>query len=91
MDTLAVIAIIVGALVLIAILVVLARRGQERREVGHAQVEAQHDDVQHHRGRAEEKRSEAELAEERAKRARAEAELDERRAGEREREVRDSE
>src|SRR5690606_28659800 len=53
--------------------------------------EAQHEDVRHHEGRAQEKRSEAELAEERAKRARAEAELDERRAAERQQEGRGGE
>ena len=91
MDTLAIIAIIVGALILLAIVVALARRGQQRSEIGRAQEEAQHEDVRHHRDQAERKRSEAELAEERARRAKAEAELDEQRAAAREEEVRGTE
>jgi flagellar biosynthesis/type III secretory pathway M-ring protein FliF/YscJ len=87
MSTVAVIAIVVGALILLAIVVAIARNANRRREFSRVQTEAQHDDVQHHRGRADERRHEAELAEERAKRARAEAELDEQRAASRERDL----
>ena len=58
-----------------------ARRGKQRRELGKAQTEAQHDDARHHRDRAEEHRTEAAVAEERSRRAEAEAQLDEERAG----------
>ena len=87
MSTVAVIAIVVGALVVLAVLFAVIRGSSQRRQLGEVQTQAQHDDVQHHRGRAEERRHEAELAEERAKRARAEAELDDRRAEGREREL----
>ena len=87
MSTLAVIAIVVGALIVLAILVSVARRAQHRREFGEAQVEAQHDDARHHRERAEERRTEAAVAEERARRAQVEAELDEERATRREHEL----
>jgi hypothetical protein len=59
-------------------------RRRRDREIGEAQVEAQHDDVAHHREQAQQARGEAELAQERAKRAAAEAELNERKASERE-------
>lgn len=87
MSTVAVIAIVVGVLIVLAIIVAMARRGSQRRELARVQDQAQHDDVRHHRGRADESRHEAELAEERAKRARAEASLDEQRAASREREL----
>jgi FtsZ-interacting cell division protein ZipA len=87
MSTLAIIAIVVGALVLLAILVSVSRRAARRRELGQAQAEAQHDDVRHHRGRAEESRTQAAIAEERAKRAEVEAELNEERATRREHEL----
>jgi flagellar biosynthesis/type III secretory pathway M-ring protein FliF/YscJ len=87
MSTLAVVAIVIGALIVLAILVGMARRARTRRELAHAQVEAKHDDARHHRERAEDKRTEAAIAEERAKRVQVEAELDEERAGQREREL----
>jgi hypothetical protein len=87
MSTIAVIAIVVAALILLAIIVSMARSKAQRREIGQAQVAAKHDDAQHHHDRAGERRHEAELAEEQAKRARAEAELDERRAAGREQEL----
>jgi uncharacterized low-complexity protein len=87
MSTVVIIAIVVAALILAAIVVSIARRTKAKREIGHAQVEAQHDDVRHHRDQAEQKRSEAALSAERAKRAEAEAELNEKRAGEREQEL----
>jgi len=65
----------------------VSRRAAERREVARVQTQAQHDDVDHHRNRADERRQEAEVAEERAKRAKAEAELDEQRAVSREQEL----
>jgi hypothetical protein len=87
MSTLAVIAIVVGVLILLAIVVSAGRRTKQRQELGHAQSEAVHDDVQHHRERAQESRTEAAIAEERAKRAQVEAELDEERASKREQEL----
>jgi FtsZ-interacting cell division protein ZipA len=87
MSTLAIIAIVVGALILLAILVSVARRASQRREIGQAQTEAQHDDARHHRERAEESRTQAAIAEERAKRAQVEAELNEERATRREHEL----
>jgi flagellar biosynthesis/type III secretory pathway M-ring protein FliF/YscJ len=87
MSTLAVIAIVVVALIVVALLISAARRSKRRRELGTAQAEAQHDDVRHHRERADESRTEAAIAEERAKRAKVEAELDEERADAREREL----
>jgi FtsZ-interacting cell division protein ZipA len=82
MSTLAIVALIV-----VAILVSLRRRAGERRKLGQAQHEAQHDDARHHRQRAEESRAEAAVAEERAERAKVEAQLDEERAGRREQEL----
>ncbi len=87
MSTVAVIAIVVAALILLAIIVSMARSKAHRREIAQAQTEAKRDDVQHHHDRASDRRHEAELAEEQAKRARAEAELDERRAAGREQEL----
>jgi hypothetical protein len=87
MSTLAIIAIIVGALILLAIVVSMARRSKQQREFGRAQVEAKQEDVQHHRARAEERRTDAAVAEERAKRADVEAKLDEERAERREHEL----
>jgi flagellar biosynthesis/type III secretory pathway M-ring protein FliF/YscJ len=89
MSTLAVIAIVVVALIVIAVLVSMSRKAGRRRELGHVQAEAQHDDVRHHRERADESRTEAAIAEERAKRAKVEAELDEERASAREQELRE--
>jgi hypothetical protein len=61
-------------------LIAAARKASHRRQLAEAQTEARHDDVRHHREHAEERRSEAAVAEERAKRAKVEAELDEERA-----------
>src|SRR5262245_43786875 len=71
-SAIAIIAIIVGALIIIGLLVSFLRREQADKRVGSAQVQAQHDDLDHHRERADERRAEAELAQERAKRASAE-------------------
>ena len=62
-----------------------ARKSSRRGSSAPAQIEAQHDDVRHHRERADERRTEAAIAEEQAKRAKVEAELDEERARSRER------
>jgi FtsZ-interacting cell division protein ZipA len=85
MSTIAVIAIVVGALIVLAVLV----RASQQRKLGRVQAEAKQDDVQHHRERADESRTEAAIAEERAKRARVEAQLDEERARGREEELSD--
>ena len=77
MSTLAIVAIVIGALIVLAIVVSVARRARSRRELGHMQTDATRDDAHHHRERAEE----------RAKRAQVEAELDEERAGQRERQL----
>lgn len=87
MSTVAVIAIVIGALIVLAIVVSLARRARGRREFADVQGEAQHDDARHHRERAEESRTEAAISSERAERAKVEAELDEERASQREREL----
>jgi uncharacterized low-complexity protein len=87
MSTLAIIAIVVGALIVLAIVVSVARRASQRREFAQVQTEAHHDDARHHRERAEGRRTEAAIAEERAKRAEVEAELDEERAAQREQEL----
>lgn len=87
MSTVAVIAIVVGALIVLAIVVSVARRARNRREFAQVQGEAQHQDARHHRERAEDSRTEAAIAEERAKRAKVEAELNEERADQREREL----
>jgi hypothetical protein len=73
----------------VAIAVSAARKSGRRRQLGHVQAEAQHDDVRHHRERADERRTEAAIAEEKAKRAKVEAELDEERARSREQELSD--
>jgi FtsZ-interacting cell division protein ZipA len=83
----ALIVIIVVAVVVLGLLVWAASRRAHTKEIGEAQVEAQHDDLSHHRDQAREARGEAELAEERARRAAAEAELNERKASEREQEI----
>jgi FtsZ-interacting cell division protein ZipA len=87
MSTVAIIVIAIAVLALIAIVVAMSRRARAKREIGHAQVEAQHDDVDHHRERAEQRRNEAALSEEIARRASAEAELNERQASERAQEL----
>jgi FtsZ-interacting cell division protein ZipA len=87
MSTIAVIAIIVGALILIALLVSMSRKAAQRRQLGKVQQEAHREDVQHHRDQAEERRTEAAVAEERARRVAAEAEAHEERAARREREL----
>lgn len=87
MSTLAIIAIVIGVLVLLALVVSASRRKSHDREFAQVQSEAQHDDARHHRERAEESRTEAAIAEERAKRAQVEAELDEERANQRESEL----
>jgi FtsZ-interacting cell division protein ZipA len=87
MSTLAVIAIVVVAVIVIALVISASRWSRQRRELGQAQSAAKHDDVQHHRERADESRTEAAVAEERAKRAKVEAELNEERAASREREL----
>ena len=87
MSTLAVIAIVVAALILIAIVVSAARKKSHQREFAQVQTEAQHQDVRHHRERADERRTEAAIAEEKAKRAQVEADLDEERARRRESEL----
>jgi len=89
MSTLAIVLIVIAALIVLAIVVSLGRRAEQRRKLGQVQRHAQHDDAQHHRERAEESRSEAAVAEEKADRARVEAELDEERASRREHELRD--
>ena len=87
MSTLAIIAIVLAALIVLAIIVSAARKKSREREFAQVQNEAQHDDVDHHRERAGELRTEAAVAEERAKRAKVEAELDEERAVRREKEL----
>jgi flagellar biosynthesis/type III secretory pathway M-ring protein FliF/YscJ len=87
MSTVAVVAIVIGALIVLAIVVGVARRARSRRQFAEAQGEAQHQDVRHHREKAEESRTEAAIAKERAERAKVEAELDEERASQREREL----
>ena len=87
MSTLAIVAIVIGALILIAVLIAVARRGSSRREMAQVQTHAQQDDARHHREQAQERRTEAAVAEERAERAKVEAELNEERAQSREREV----
>ena len=87
MSTLAIIAIVIGALIVLAIVVSMASRSKKRREFGEVQREAQRDDAGHHRERAEEGRTEAAVAEERAERAKLQAELDEERASRREQEL----
>ncbi len=89
MSTLAVIAIVVAVLIVLALVVSAARRKSHDRQLGQVQTEAQHDDVQHHRERADERRTEAAIAEEKAKRAKVEADLDEERARTREAELGD--
>jgi len=87
MSTIAIIAIIVGAIIVLAILVSMARKAGNRRQIGQAQEQAQRDDAGHHRERAQESRTEAAIAEERAQRAKVEADLDEERASRREQEL----
>jgi FtsZ-interacting cell division protein ZipA len=87
MSTIAIIAIIVGAIIVLAILVSMARKTGKRRELGKVQHQAQRDDAHHHRERAEESRTEAAIAQERAERAKVEADLNEERATRREQEL----
>jgi uncharacterized membrane protein YcjF (UPF0283 family) len=87
MSTIAIIAIVIGALIVLAIVVSMVRRAGQRRKLGQVQQKAQHDDARHHRDRAEESRTEAAIAEERAERAKVEADLDEERASRREQEL----
>jgi FtsZ-interacting cell division protein ZipA len=87
MSALGIIAIIIGALIVLAIVLWAASRMRQRREVAQVQTEATHEDAQHHRERAEERRTEAATAQERARRAEVEAQLDEEHAGQREQEA----
>lgn len=87
MSTIAVIAIIIGALILLALLYTAVRNKSRQRAFGKEQLRAQRDDVDHHRERAGERRVEAAVASERAKRAETEAELDEERAARRQAEI----
>jgi flagellar biosynthesis/type III secretory pathway M-ring protein FliF/YscJ len=87
MSTVAVIAIVIGALIVLAIAIAAINRARHRREFAQVQGEAQHQDARHHRERAEDSRTEAAIAEERSKRAKVEAELNEERADQREREL----
>lgn len=87
MSTIAVIAIIVGALIVLALLVSLSGKASRRRKLGKAQESAQRDDVSHHRAEAEDRRTEAAVAEERARRVAAEADAHEERAARREAEL----
>ena len=63
MSTVAIIAIVVVAVIVIALVVAAANRKKREREFGNTQVEAQRDDAQHHRAQAEDKRTEAAVAE----------------------------
>ncbi|HEY1285336.1 MAG TPA: hypothetical protein VGF04_04555 [Solirubrobacterales bacterium] len=87
MSTLAIVLIVIGALIVLAILFGMVSRGRSRRQFGQTQTEAQRDDVRHHRERAEQSRTEAAIAQERAEKAKLEAELDEERASRREHEL----
>jgi hypothetical protein len=87
MSTAVVVIIVVVAVVVIGALVAMSARHRSARQMAETQVEAQHDDVSHHRDQARDSRAEAELAKERSERAAAEAELNERRAAEREQEL----
>jgi FtsZ-interacting cell division protein ZipA len=87
MSTLAVIAIIIGALIVLALLVSLSGKASRRRKLGQTQERAQRDDVDHHRAEADERRTEAAVAEERARRVAAEADAHEERAARREAEL----
>ncbi len=87
MSTLAIVAIVVGVLIVLALVISATRKSQHRREFAEVQTEARHDDARHHREQAEESRTQAAIAEERAKRAQVEAELDEERANRREQEL----
>ena len=80
MSTVLIVIIVVVVLVVIALLVSTANRRKQTHQIAEAQVEAKHDDVDHHREQARDARAEAELSEERAKRAAAEADLNERQA-----------
>ena len=71
MSTIAIIAIVIGAIIVIALIAAAARRNSERRQFAQAQTDAHRDYAQHERGHAEERRREAAVAEERAKRAAA--------------------
>jgi FtsZ-interacting cell division protein ZipA len=87
MSTIAIIAIVIGALIVLALLISMARKAGRKRQYAQVQTDAKRDDAVHHREQAEERRTEAAVAEERARRAKVEAELDEERAASREREV----
>ena len=65
MSTLAVIAIVIAALIVLAILITASRSAKRKREFGRVQTEATRDDARHHREQAEESRTEAAIAEER--------------------------
>jgi FtsZ-interacting cell division protein ZipA len=90
MSTVLIVIIVVAVLVIVGLLVAAASRRKRAKQVGAAQVQAQHDDVSHHRDQAKDARTEAALADERAKRAVAEADLNERKATEREQELESS-
>ncbi|HEX6689424.1 MAG TPA: hypothetical protein VF085_12295 [Solirubrobacterales bacterium] len=87
MSTVAVIAIVIGALIVLSIVASVVMRARDRRQFAQVQTDAQHDDARHHREQAEDRRTEAAIAEERAERAKVEAELNEERADQREREL----
>ena len=87
MSTAVVVIIIVVAVVAVGALVALSARRSGTKQMAETQVEAQHEDVSHHRDQARDARTEAEIAKERSERAAAEAELNEHKAAEREQEL----
>jgi flagellar biosynthesis/type III secretory pathway M-ring protein FliF/YscJ len=87
MSAIAIIAIIIGALIVLALVAKFGRKTAERRRQGRLQVQAKRDDAQHHRDKAEERRTDAAIADERAKRQAVEAKLHEERAEHREHEA----
>jgi FtsZ-interacting cell division protein ZipA len=86
-STVLIVIIVVAVVAIVGMLAAAASRRKQAKQIGTAQVQAQHDDVSHHRDQAKHARAEAEVAEECAKRAGAEADLNERKAAEREQEL----
>jgi FtsZ-interacting cell division protein ZipA len=87
MSTIAIIAIVIGGLIVLGLLVSAIRSRARRKAYGREQLRAHRDDIRHHEQKADERRIEAAVAGERAKRAETAAELDEERAARRKAEL----
>ena len=91
MSTIAIIAIVIGGLIVLGLLLSAMRKRARRRAFGREQLRAHRDDIRHHERQADKSRVEAAVAGERARRAETEAELNQERAARRQAELQQQE